>query len=192
MKGKARYIRFGAMVVTFSLIGYALYYMASEFMNALEHDPDSSALICDTFAIRTDLDVCDSFQIHPAGMMTLCVGYDALVSSNVRVCDAIADNGLVHLQQRRLNIIHAREGVLIQGNPEETFYLKMCELKEPSTSRNDLIGVLADTVLKYSDSISYYPLSMKDNVVNFYYPRGMRPDSSFTAKAHRAYLKIKE
>lgn len=166
-----------------------LYYMASEYMNALEKDSDSSTLARDTFALREDIEVCDSLQVHPKGMMTLCIGYDALVSNNVRVCDVIADDNNVHILERKQNIIHGREGVVIKGKSEATFYLKKCELKEPYASRNDLMGVMTDTVLRNSDSISYYALSMKNNVLGFYRPKGMQPDSSFIAKARRAYLK---
>ena len=192
MGKKTRYFHFGFIAMSLCVLVFVLYHMASEYMNALEKDSDFSTLACDTFTLRGDIEVCDSFQVHPKGIMTLCIGYDALVSNNVRVCDVIADGRNVHIQQRRQNIIHAREGVVILGSPETTFYLKRCELKEPLTLRNDLVGIMADTVLQYSDSISFYALSMKDKMLNFYRPKGMLSDSTFKAQAHRAYLKIKK
>lgn len=189
---KRPYISLALKTTGVCLAVFAIYGIASEYVSALEKDSHSGTDCSDSFASCKDIAVSDSFTISTEGMMTLCIGYDALVSSNVKVCDVMADSNEVEVRERRQNMISAGEGVLIQGKAGTTFYLKRCELKERYDSRNDLIGITADTILTNTDSLEYLAVNCGEEGPGFYKPHNALTDSTFTAKAHRAYLKIKK
>ena len=66
-----------------------------------------------------------------------------------------------------------------------------------NTSINALIGFDEDTEIEGSESVKYYALNYKavdaEKMVGFFAPKGAgTPNGSFTAKANKAYLKVKD
>ena len=95
------------------------------------------------------------------------------------------------------NIIPDSTGVIISCEPNSTCTLTYTTEangdEELILTNNQLVGFAKDTVVE-EDGYAYYALNAKDNQVGFYIPQTAtdKADASagFTAKAHKAYLRI--
>lgn len=90
-------------------------------------------------------------------------------------------------------VVPAHTGVIIEAAPNTTCTLTYSTSANPAAesikSDNQLIGYTEDTEVTFEDN-SYYALNAsKDGKVGFYIPKAAT-ETSFTAKAHKAYLQV--
>lgn len=93
-------------------------------------------------------------------------------------------------------VIPAATGVVLRGTANTTYTLANTTAENSDAAviadDNRLMGYVVDTNVPMGTDAYYYALNVKDGAVGFFVPQTASDDrTSFTAKANKAYLKLK-
>jgi len=126
---------------------------------------------------------------------TLYVDYAVTIPDGAEVFFAtLTDDRTTALLHPICDVIPAQTAVIVRGEPTTPYTFE--ETSAPSTADvtgNLLVGFLTDTSISGTSAIRYYAVNYRedDGTVGFFAPKGAgTPNGSFTAVAHKAYLKI--
>jgi uncharacterized repeat protein (TIGR02543 family) len=126
---------------------------------------------------------------------TLFLDYPVTIPDGAEVFFAtLTDDREAAILHPITDVIPALTAVIVRGEANTPYtFEEATELSATDASENLLIGYLTDTPITGSSTISYYAVNYRaaNGEVGFFAPKGAgNPNGSFTAVAHKAYLKV--
>ena len=126
---------------------------------------------------------------------TLFLDYPVTIPDGAEVFFAtLTDNREAAILHPITDVIPALTAVIVRGEANTPYtFEETTEISATDASENLLIGYLTNTPITSSPAVSYYAVNYRaaNGEVGFFAPKGAgNPNGSFTAVAHKAYLKV--